>query len=252
MGFGCGFGTAAKYGVATEKSRFAMPENNIGLFADAGFAYFAANKMTKGAGRLMALTGCHLIGAGDVIAAKLATHFVPFEGFPGLVEALKSANLSDDADAAIRGCIEGAAQPTPEPKIFTDSKLLDAIAAADFDGVFSTLADASDWAKETHTAAKKGCPFSQAVAWSLLTQAEADAASGMAEPGRLAAALERDFAAACRVLYRADFVEGVRAVLVDKDNAAKWQPATAGELNSDDVAAAVAPLAEGERRLNLV
>merc|ERR1740123_2025789 len=100
MGFGLGLGASARYAVATEKSRLAMPENNIGLFPDAGFAHLAAGTMPKGLGRLLALTGCHLIGAGDVMAAKLASHYVPLEKLPALVEALKAADLSGNADEA--------------------------------------------------------------------------------------------------------------------------------------------------------
>mmetsp|Transcript_1035 Transcript_1035/g.3450 ORF Transcript_1035/g.3450 Transcript_1035/m.3450 type:complete len:373 (-) Transcript_1035:15-1133(-) len=256
MGCGLGLGLSATFAVATEKSRLAMPENNIGLFPDAGFAYLAANAMPKGLGRLMALTGCHLIGAGDALAAKLATHHVPVEKLPALVEALKAADLSAGAREALEKCLGELSEAAPAPKLLVEGlalpeKFSEVKSVAEALALLEAEAEAGGWAAELLPGMKKGSPFSQAVALRLLELAEADAAAGAAEPGRLAAALERDFAAACRVMYRPDFQEGLRAVLVDKDNAAKWQPASAAEVAADDVAAAVAPLAEGARQLGL-
>lgn len=256
MGCGLGLGVSSKYSVATEKSRFAMPENNIGLFPDAGFSLLAANCLPKGLGRLMALTGVHLIGAGDVMAAKMASHFVPLEKLPGLPDALKAADFSGDADEAMRKCLEGIAEAAPAPKLLVDGntlpgKFAEVKSVAEAADMLKAEAEAGGWAAELLPTMQKGAPFSQAVVLKLLELAEADAAAGVAEPGRAAAALERDFAAACRVMYRPDFVEGLRAVLVDKDNAAKWQPAELAGVSEEEVAAAVAPLPEGDRRLGL-
>jgi len=256
MGCGLGLGTSARYSVATEKSRLAMPENNIGLFPDAGFTYIAANAMPKGLGRLMALTGCHLIGAGDALAAKLATHFVPLEKLASVAEGLKAADFSGDADEAVKKCLEGLAEAPPEPKLLVDgctlpAKFAEVKSVAEAVDLLKAEAEAGGWAAELLPTMQKGAPFSQAVVFKLLELAEADVAAGLAEPGRAAAALERDFATACRVMYRPDFVEGLRAVLVDKDNAAKWQPAELGAVSEEEVAAAVLPLADGVRRLGL-
>jgi len=256
MGCGLGFGASAKYAVATEKSRLAMPENNIGLFPDAGFCHLAATAMPKGLGRLLAFTGCHLIGAGDVLAAKLATHFVPLEKLPALVEALKAADLSGDADEAARKCIEGQSAEAPAPKLLTSGlelpgKFAEVASVADALALLEAEAKEGGWAAELLPTMQKGCPFSQAVVLKLMELAEADVKAGVPEPGLCAAALERDFAAACRVMYRPDFVEGLRAVLVDKDQNAKWQPATIAEVSPEEVAAAVAPLPEGQRKLGV-
>jgi len=256
MGCGLGLGASAKYGVATEKSRFAMPENNIGLFPDAGFCHLAANRMPKGLGRLMALTGCHFIGAGDVLASGLATHYVPMEKLAGVTEALKAADFSGDADDAVKKCLEGLAEAAPAPKLLVDgctlpAKFAEVKTVSEAFDMLKAEAEAGGWASELLPGMQKGAPFSQAVVLKLMELAEADAAAALAEPGRAGAALERDFAAACRVMYRPDFVEGLRAVLVDKDNAAKWEPAEIAAVSSEALDAAVLPLAEGERRLGL-
>merc|ERR1712066_270415 len=83
----------------------------------------------------------------------------------------------------------------------------------------------------------------------LLKAAEAE--RELLEPARLASALERDFATASRVLYRYDFCEGVRAVLVDKMSTPAWQPASAGDISEEDITLVTNALPEGERRLGL-
>uniref|UniRef100_A0A7S2GF07 Enoyl-CoA hydratase/isomerase domain-containing protein n=1 Tax=Alexandrium andersonii TaxID=327968 RepID=A0A7S2GF07_9DINO len=256
MGCGLGLGTSSTYAVATEKSRLAMPENNIGLFPDAGFAYLAANVMPKGLGRLMALTGCHLIGAGDVLAAKLGSHFVPLEKLPGVAEALKALDFGGDAKEALKKCLDGLGEAAPAPKLLVEGctlpeKFAEVSTVAGAIDMLKAEAEAGGWAAELLPSMQKGSPFSQAVVLRLMQLAEADATDGLKEPGRTGTALERDFAVACRVMYRPDFVEGLRAVLVDKDNAAKWQPAELAEVSEEEVAAALAPLAEGERRLGV-
>jgi len=252
MGFGLGLSSVATFRVATEKSRLAMPENNIGLFPDAGFAYLSASILPPGLGRLMAVTGVHLIGAGDAMAAKIATHYVPFEKFPSLVEEMKGREFSgpDSVEACIASFSEGAPEAKllkdtpPALGLFQEAKTL-AEAASDL----KALSETDAWAKDLIDSMQKGAPFSQAVAWSLLDAAVED--SSAAEPGRLGNALERDFAAACRIIYRPDFMEGVRSVLVDKDNSAKWQVTSLDAVDMKDVADATAPLPEAQRRLGL-
>lgn len=258
MGCGLALACSATYAVATEKTRLAMPENNIGLFPDAGFSYLAAKKMPRGLGRLMALTGVHLVGAGDAMASKLATHHASFETLPELLAALKAVDLSCDPDVALRRCLEEHTSSAAVPKLLTDValELSGQLAAAqslpDACGILEKQAQAGNsWATELMASMRKGAPFSQAVAFRLLELAEADAAAGLADSRQLKAALDRDFLAASRVMYRQDFLEGLRAVLVDKDMSAKWQPASIAELSADELQSALAPAGESEAALGL-
>jgi len=250
MGFGIGLSSSADYRVATEKSRLAMPENNIGLFPDAAFAHVAATMMPPGLGRLMAVTGVHLIGAGDVLAAKLATHYVVVEKLAELVEALKGADLS--ADSAIEACLGGISEAAPEAKLLQGSPqavtlFAEANTLTEAVTSLTTLSESDAWAKELCTSMSKGAPFSQAVAWRLLDLAAADTShTGL---GHLGNALERDYAAGCRVIYRPDFSEGVRSVLVDKDNSAKWQTTSIEQVDAAELAAVIAP--SEDRRLGI-
>ncbi|CAK0813731.1 unnamed protein product [Prorocentrum cordatum] len=222
MGFGLGLASFCRYTVATDTTRMAMPESNIGLFPDVGFSYRAANFLPPGVGRLLAVT---------------------------------------DADGAVRACLAGlAAPPAGRGRLSAHAALVEAFARApggpgglaQARGALEAEATAAGgWAAELQAGMPRCCPFSQAVAWSLLCAAEADRGAGELE-WRAAAALERDFAAACRLFRRPDFCEGVRAVLVDKGRVpAAWAPAATSDVSEEEVAAAVAPLPEGERRLGL-
>lgn len=242
MGFGMGVSVCATISVATAKSRFAMPENNIGLFPDAGFTYHAS-KLTPGVGRLMGLTACHFIGAGDVMKAGLATHYVPFEKFEGLIAALKQADLSKTAKSAIKAAVEGMAEAAPDPTLLNSDGLELAAKLAKVANVkeaYELLEEASkvegSWAATLVPAMKKGSPFSQAMVFKLLKSGEADAPFRTNRSlNGIAAALEREYIVASRIILRPDFTEGVRAVLVDKDNNAKWQPAAPEEVDAKEL-----------------
>jgi len=256
MGFGLGLGGAARYRVATEASRFAMPENNIGIFPDACWTYTAANTCPPGIGELVALTGCHIRGAGDALGTKLATHFVPFDRLETLVESLKNADFGDDSEARTRTCIEAVAETAPESMLLKNgASLLSKLSAAgSVDEAVATLeseAQSGDWAAEFLPMVKRGSPFSQALAWRQLEKAKADVAANRPEKERLAMSLEREYRVISRCFYRPDFSEGVRATLVDKDNSPVWQPGSLAEVSAEEVARCFAQLPAGERTLGL-
>mmetsp|Transcript_68659 Transcript_68659/g.108912 ORF Transcript_68659/g.108912 Transcript_68659/m.108912 type:complete len:370 (+) Transcript_68659:42-1151(+) len=251
MGFGLGLGSSAVFRIATEKTRLAMPENNIGLFPDVGFAYLAANRLPAGVGRLMSISGVHLLGADDALKSNLASHFVEMAKLSELETALRSVDLSADANGAIGICIDGLQASSPgDGKLDANGPLIARMRdASTLSEAYAALDAEEPWTAEVKAMMQKGAPFTQAVMWALLQAAEADRA--LPEPQRVAVALERDYAAACRVLYRPDFCEGVRAVLVDKGSTAVWQPAAVADVSPEEVTASYADLPEGERRLGL-
>lgn len=242
MGFGMGVSTCATMSVATEKSRFAMPENNIGLFPDAGFTHHAT-KLAPGVGRLMGLTACHFIGAGDVLKAGLATHYVPFEKFPSLVSALKAADLSTSAATALKAIVDGMSEPAPEPKLLNEEGLALSAKVGEaktLKEAYATLEEAAkvegSWAATLVPAMKKGSPFSQAMIFKLLQLGEANKPfKTKVTLNGIAGALEREYIVASRIICRPDFTEGVRAVLVDKDNNAKWDPASPEDVDEKEL-----------------
>jgi len=259
--------------------------------------------MPPGVGRLMALTGCHLLGNVDAIDSKLASHYVKSTTLPDLLSALKGADLSAASDAEVTACIQRFAESTAEGtgKITANAAIATSIAAAENlsaarkvledaqltrsqlpgigdnlyikatkvigpvtqtnDHAYKVLGawyhrdevedPAAAWASELLKAMSAGAPLSQAVAWRLASQAEAEARKDLSESERLAVALERDFATMSRVIYAPDFLEGTRAVLVDKDNSPSWKPSSSSEVTESQVAEATAVLPESERHLGL-
>merc|ERR1719324_86738 len=90
-----------------------MPENSIGLIPDNAWAYLSTSVLPEGVGRLMAMTGCTLVGAGDVVGARLASHHVPTNYLPALVDSLMATDLEGGADKAVLNRLADYAVPMP-------------------------------------------------------------------------------------------------------------------------------------------
>ncbi|OYX66010.1 MAG: enoyl-CoA hydratase [Sphingomonadales bacterium 32-64-17] len=233
MGGGVGISLPAAFRVATENTLFAMPEGAIGLFPDAG-AGFTFARLPNRLGQFLALTGARLDGA-ECLWAGLATHY------------LESAAL-DEAKARIAAQPESAEailtelSTTPPParlagnadniaRHFASDRLEDILASLD--------ADDGKWAGKELAAVSAKCPTTSKVALRLLAEGarRADFAEEMA----------REYAIVCRMIVRPDFAEGVRAVLVDKDNAPRWNPARPEDVSETMLDAIFASLPENER-----
>ena len=233
MGGGAGLALPCRYRIATQNTLFAMPEGAIGLFPDVGMGRHLS-RLPGRIGPFLALTGARLDGA-ECLWAGLATHYLPSEHVtearvhltetPGDIDrALRSLAPLDPPPARIAGNAERIA------RLFASDRLEEILAAL--------AADPSDWAAKELKAVASKCPTTAKVALRLLARGaeEADFAEEMRLEYRLAA----------RMIMRPDFAEGVRAVLVDKDNAPRWDPAVPERVTEDMLDAIFAPLPEGE------
>ena len=231
MGGGVGISQPAKFRVATEHTRFAMPETGIGLFPDVGGGWFLA-RLPGRLGQFLALTGARLDGA-ECVWAGLATHY------------LSSGQLAEAKERIAHGhepggVLSALAEHPPEARIehnaaqiarhFASDRLEDIIASLD--------GDDSEWAaKELATLRTKSPQACKVALRQLHDSLEcADFAENMVMEHRIAA----------RVINLPDFAEGVRAVIVDKDNAPKWDPATPEGVSDELIDAIFAPLGEGK------
>jgi len=230
MGGGVGLALPARYRIATENTLFAMPEGAIGLFPDVGAGWFLP-RLPGRIGPFLALTGARLDGA-ECLWAGLATHYLPSDR---VAEA--KARIAAQPAAADAVLADLSAAPPPARLAGNAERIARLFASDSLEGILAALeGDPSTWATKELKAVMAKCPTSAKVALRQFAQSASDFAGEMALEYRLAA----------RMIARPDFAEGVRAVLVDKDNAPRWQPATAQDVTQDMLDAIFAPLPEQE------
>ena len=225
MGGGVGISEPAKLRIATERTTYAMPETGIGLFPDVGGGWFLP-RLPGQAGIWLALTGARLKAA-DCLALGLATHVVE----SGQLEALKAAIVE-----AVFGAPElFAASPGAGP-IQPHRADIDRLFAFDtMEEIFAALqADGSEWALAQLAVLKTKSPQSLKVS---LRQMRTGAKLASFE-----AEMAMEYALASRIVRTHDFQEGVRAVIVDKDNAPRWSPADLEGVTEAELDRLFAPL----------
>ncbi|MES2301337.1 MAG: enoyl-CoA hydratase/isomerase family protein [Pseudomonadota bacterium] len=228
MGGGVGLSGPATFRVATEATRFAMPETGIGLFPDVGGGWFLS-RLRGRLGQYLALTGARLDGA-ECVWAGLATHYLPAENLPAA-----KVRIAADAGAIPTILRELSAVP-PEPKIAVHAADIERLFASNrYEDILAALeADGSDFAQATLKTLATKSPQTCKVALRQLS-------TSLTLPD-FAANMVMEYRISARVLTLPDFAEGVRAVIVDKDNAPKWSPATPEGVTDDLLDAIFAPL----------
>jgi enoyl-CoA hydratase len=210
MGGGVGLSMPCAYRIATERTTFAMPETGIGLFPDVGGGWFLPRLPGK-TGLWLALTGAR-IKAADCLILGIATDYVQSAD----VEALKAAIIADPAD--VEGVLAQLdADPGHAPLADNLAVLSDTFAMTSVEGIVSALElQDGEWAKAQLETLKTKSPQTMKVAFRQLKLGGRmdDFADNMA----------MEYAIGARVVRKHDFLEGVRAVIIDKDNQPKWNP----------------------------
>jgi len=230
MGGGVGIALPARYRIATERTLFAMPEATIGLFPDVGGGWYLS-RLPGRIGQYLALTAARLNGA-DCLSIGLATHYATSEKMDGLKQRLLERPASE-----IEAVLEGHADLPEEATLPEYRELIDRLFAADELEAILTALEGHDgaWAQETHAALRAKSPQACKVALRLLAQG--------ASHTDFADEIRVEYRVAARVCQRHDFVEGVRALLVDKDNAPHWDPVTPEGVTDHMLDTIFAPLA---------
>lgn len=233
MGGGVGLMAGCSHRVVTEGSRVAMPEVNIGLYPDVGGSWFL--RRTPGrTGLFLAFTAAQ-INAADAIFAGLADVLVPHAAKAQVLEAIGTAawKAEEGADRALMSALlakagEGAAMPASKLREHFD--LINATLAGEdllvIDQRMSALQSEDAWLQTAVKTYAKGAPSSVALSWALWQRV---LRMSLAEVFRL------EYRASLGFCAHADFAEGIRAVLVDKDRNPKWTPATLAEITPDFV-----------------
>ncbi len=236
MGGGVGISQPAKYRVATENTRFAMPETGIGLFPDVGGGWYLS-RLGGRMGQFLALTGARLDGA-ECLWVGLATHYIPSDK---LAEA--KARIIEHP-GRIGGILADLAEAPPKAKIednaervawhFKSDRYEDILASLECDA----QDNGSEWAAKELATLRTKSPQTCKVALRQLAE--------VAELDDFADNMRGEYRIAARVLIRPDFAEGVRAVIVDKSNDPAWDPASPEGVTDELLDGIFAPLPEGE------
>ena len=228
MGGGVGISGPAQFRVATENTRFAMPETGIGLFPDVGGGWYLS-RLPGRLGEYLALTGARLDGA-ETHWAGLATHYLPHASL-----AAAKARIAADP-AAIAAILADLAAEPPAAGVAAHAEAIARLFAADtLEDVLAALAaDDSEFAASNLATLTTKSPQSCKVALRQLATS--------ARLPDFAANMAMEFRIASRVLTLPDFAEGVRAVVVDKDNRPQWNPASPAAMTAEMLDAIFAPL----------
>jgi enoyl-CoA hydratase len=231
MGGGVGISEPAAIRVATERTTYAMPETGIGLFPDVGGGWFLP-RLPGQTGVWLALTGARL-KAQQTIELGIHTHYVPSDQ----IEALKADIVNGGEPIAVAERYDFRIPPG----LSDHRAAIDRLFAFDtVEEIFAALeADGSDWALAQLAVLKTKSPQSLKVS---LRQIRTGA-----RLTTFADNMAMEYALGGRMVRTHDFQEGVRAVIVDKDNAPKWSPADLSGVTEATLAALFAPLPEHEQ-----
>jgi enoyl-CoA hydratase len=236
MGGGVGISVNGSHRVAGDRLQFAMPEVGIGLFPDVGATWFLP-RLPGELGTYCALTGARL-GPADAVSAGIATHRVASARWSDLLDALCGTVPVD----AILGAFAVPAGEAPmamlQPvidRLFAGERVEDIVAALDHEA--GSGSEDAAWAAETAARIRTASPTSLKVA---LAQLRCGPSLPFEE------CMRTEFRIVSRMVHGRDFYEGVRAAVIDKDNAPRWQPATLEGVSDEVVAQHFAPLGPDE------
>ena len=232
MGGGVGISMPCEFRIATENTRFAMPETGIGLFPDVGGGWYLP-RLPSRVGEFMALTGARLDGA-ECHYLGLATHYVEQAALPDMIDRIATT------PQRVQGPIGTFAATPPEAKIEQNLPQIGRFFASEkYEEILKALEeDESDWARTELGTLRTKSPLSCKVSLRLMAEG-ANRTSFTDE-------MRAEYALAGRVARTHDFREGVRALLIDKTNDPQWDPATPEEVTDEMLDVLFAPLPEAE------
>lgn len=237
MGGGVGIACPCRFRVATERTVFAMPETTIGIFPDVGGGRY----LSRLRGRLaqyLALTGNRLTGA-ECLGLRLATHYLPSDRLEEAKERIIAQPFRTEAILD-----ELSAEDVPDAPILGRLKQIDRLFASDrLEEILEALDDEAEigdgWAAREAAIIRKKSPMACKVSLKLLVES----------PYQLhfVDEMRMEYGIMVRLIHHPDFKEGVRALLIDKDNRPNWQPTNPAVIGDADVDKFFEPLPPEEQ-----
>lgn len=250
MGGGVGLSIFSPIRVCSEKVVYAMPECGIGLFPDVGLTWGFSRVTSYFTGIYLGLTGTR-IKAADMVFAGLATHYCPSDKFVEVQKAIEALGAAAGDQKAVSAAIEKVTNgATPDTKgallkdnIQTIEKCFGNVKTVE--EILQRLdSETSDFAKTTAATLRTKSPTSMKVTLEAILRhhpANVDLRTALVTEYRISQGCMR------KQPY-SDFVEGIRAVLVDKDNKPKWNPARLEDVSPEHVQTFFDPLPKGHAR----
>jgi enoyl-CoA hydratase len=226
MGGGAGIAMPCRYRIATEQTKFAMPETGIGLIPDVGGGWFLS-RLPGRMGEWLALTGARLDG-GDCCSVGLATHYLPRDRLANVKERPEriEAALRERSVAPPPGIVDRA----DIDRLFAESHIEDIITAL--------KADKSPWATAQVSEIEKKSPRSCKAALRQLAEGR--------NLSKFSNNMRMEYRIVSRLLDKPDFMEGVRAFIIDKDNQPRWTPRRFEDVRDEEIEGLFAPLPEDQ------
>ena len=230
MGGGVGISAHGSHRVVTENTMFAMPECGIGLVPDVG-GNFLLSRAPGFIGEYLAATGARL-GAGDCLHAGIADVFVPESRLPELIEAIEDVGDLSFIDTFGEQPASGALLANQDriDRHFSRPSALEIVQSLEDDG--------GEWELNAAKLMRRNCPLSVACGVEIVRQSR-----NLASFNDILA-LEYRFT--FRSMSNGDFIEGIRAQIIDKDRKPKWEVPTLEELDKDQISAMLEPLGDRE------
>jgi enoyl-CoA hydratase len=235
MGGGAGVSVHGSHRIVSENASFAMPETGIGLYPDIGATWFLS-RLPGETGTWLGLTGTR-IGPADMLWLGLGTHFVPAADMAQIASGLASGEPADAAIAAV-------AQPAIEPPQFAAyrDEIDRAFAADSVEEILARLRVGSTWARAVAATIETRSPTSLKLTFRALREARKLDFDGC---------MRMEYRLTLRVLRGHDLYEGVRALLIDRDQRPRWLPDSLALVTDQAIDAYFAPLEGQELVLSL-
>ncbi|MDP3532659.1 MAG: enoyl-CoA hydratase/isomerase family protein [Alphaproteobacteria bacterium] len=226
MGGGAGVSINGKYRLATEKLIFAMPETNIGFFPDVGGTHFLS-RCPDAMGLYLGLTG-DKIDAKDSYALGLVTHYTSSSSLPALEETLIETQWGDDSFQQIDDILSEIHQDPGTHPLKNKEKIIEhCFGQKDINSIITTLKATDDsWAKNCADQLMQKSPTSLKVTHKqIILGKNLDLKKG----------LEMEYRLSQSFMNENEFFEGVRALLIDKDQKPIWQPSKLDDISAQQV-----------------
>lgn len=229
MGGGMGVGCHGSHRITGESSQIAMPECGIGLVPDVGGSQILASAPGH-LGAYLGTTGTR-IGAADAILTGFADFFIPESDWPALITTLEKTGAPD--------CLTDAAQTPPEGTLAEKRGEIDHhFANANLPALLASLRQSdSAFAADTLKVLGRNSPLSTACTLEMLHR--------LGPAPTLRAALAQEYRFTHRAMEHGDFLEGIRAAIIDKDRRPHWKHAL-DDVPQAAILAMLAPLGEKE------